>query len=119
MEPSGGDSLGSLLGGCGLTSLNFGGENYIYIFGRKYGVLPPRKFLYVPKKGMISKGNSSSNHPFSGDMLVSGRVNFVFMVRNGCVIEVCEFSVVVDFHLIDGRKVSYSCFVSGFFASEI
>ena len=35
----------------------------------------PRKWTNVPWKGTILKGISSSNHQFSGDMLVSRRCN--------------------------------------------
>ena len=126
LEPfPGGDGAGmSTVKGVagGLTSLNFwGGELYIYIFGRKYRFyIPTRQFFYVSsEKGMVFKRKFifQTIH-FLEDMLVSGRVNFVFMLRNGWVMEVWEFSVVVDFHFIDGRKVSYSWLCFGFFCKR-
>lgn len=87
LEPSGGVMIrlgwGVLGGVCGAGEPHvklWGEEKYRYIFSRKYRFyIPTRQFLYVPKKGMIFKRKFIfQTINFSGEMLVSGRVNFVF-----------------------------------------
>ena len=63
------------------SECSFSGEPCETVGGGEILEIQPQKPNMCREKGTISKGNeSSSNHQFSGDMLVSGRVIILVIV---------------------------------------